>query len=230
MPEGSAAEIVDEHYYKEDNWFYKNFDRFSPACIRAGLAREAKNFIGEASASGHLEAALKETAFLLERERSIQTRWSWRCMRRCWPMRISKIGRPTRFTSTTRASYGTPSYARPGHAGQPYRRHQHRRERPGWLAEPEAVCQCQPRQGNRRGDHQAGQCPAQSRAIRIEVSGRSSPPTRGREIVLTGPGLGAVNSFEKPMNVAPVERKLERVGSAFDYPLPACSFAVLRLR
>jgi alpha-L-arabinofuranosidase len=62
------------------------------------------------------------------------------------------------------------------------------------------------------------------------VSGRSNPPAVGRAIVLTGPGLGAGNSFENPTNVAPVERKLERVGNSFDYVLPACSFTVLRLR
>jgi alpha-L-arabinofuranosidase len=47
--------------------------------------------------------------------------------------------------------------------------------------------------------------------------------------VLTGPNLEGVNSFDNPLNVAPAERKLDRVGSSFTYLVRPYSFTVLRL-
>jgi len=230
MPEGSAAQIVDEHYYKSDDWFYQNFERFSPRFYPRGVEREAKIFIGEASAvEDNLGAALKEAAFLLGAEKysdkvimAVYAPLLANANFKKWPANAI-------YFDSHRA-YGTPSY------------------------------HVQAMLGNHVGDINVGvsgldgllgqklfananlvkatgeviiklvNAQAQACAIRIELSGRSSPPTGGREFVLTGPSLGAGNSFEKPMNVAPVERKLEHVGNSFDYLLPAYSFSVLRLR
>jgi len=46
---------------------------------------------------------------------------------------------------------------------------------------------------------------------------------------LTGPDLNAGNAFDKPLNVAPVERKLEKPGDSFTDLVKPRSFTVLRL-
>ena len=46
---------------------------------------------------------------------------------------------------------------------------------------------------------------------------------------LTGPDLNAGNAFDKPLNVAPVERKLEKPCDSFTDLVKPQSFTVLRL-
>jgi len=70
---------------------------------------------------------------------------------------------------------------------------------------------------------------AAPREVLIQLRGLQKPPVAGREIVLTGPDLGAGNSFEAPVNVAPVERKLNQAGNSFTYSLKPRSFTILRL-
>ena len=229
MPEGSAAEIVDEHYYKEDNWFYKNSDRFSPDHYPRQAGRAAKIFIGEASAvKDTLEGALKETAFLLGAEKysdkvvmAVYAPLFANVNFKKWPANAI-------YFDSARA-YGTPSY----HA--------------------------QAMLGNNTGDvniavvgfdalinrtlfinanliQASGEVilkivnsEAVSRHLQIVLDGMKKAPASGREVVLTGPDLVAGNSFENPFHVAPVETKLDQVGKSFPYVVAPYSFTVLRL-
>jgi alpha-L-arabinofuranosidase len=70
---------------------------------------------------------------------------------------------------------------------------------------------------------------ATSREIRIQLRGLPKHPAAGCEIVLTGPDLNAGNSFDTPMNVAPVEKQLDQAGNSFLYSLKPHSFTVLKL-
>ena len=230
MPEGSAAQIVDEHYYKSDDWFYQNFERFSPRFYPRGVEREAKIFIGEASAvEDNLGAALKEAAFLLGAEKysdkvimAVYAPLLANANFKKWPANAIYFD--------SHRVYGTPSYhvqaLLGSHVGDLNLGVSGLED---WLN--------QRLYANANLVKATGEviiklvnAQPQPRHIRLELSGRSHPPQQGREIVLTGPGPGAGNSFENPKNVAPVERKLEQVGNSFGYVLPACSFAVLRLR
>jgi alpha-N-arabinofuranosidase len=65
--------------------------------------------------------------------------------------------------------------------------------------------------------------------IRIDLTGMTRPPVSGVEILLTGPGLNAGNSFNEPLKVAPVRNKLEAAGISFPYTVKPCSFAILKL-
>jgi len=47
---------------------------------------------------------------------------------------------------------------------------------------------------------------------------------------VTGPDVGAVNSFERPDVVGVRERKVEGQGRTLDYEFPARSVSVLRMR
>jgi alpha-L-arabinofuranosidase len=63
----------------------------------------------------------------------------------------------------------------------------------------------------------------------ILLSGLSQFGARGRATVLTGPSAAAVNSFEHPRNVAPLEAALKSLSSRLVQSLPAHSLTVLRL-
>ena len=229
MPEGSAAQIIDEHFYKGNNWFYENTDRYSPARYPRGVPQEAKIFLGEVSANKDtLDAALKETAFLLGAEK-----YSDKVVMAVYaPLfaNVNKKGWPANAINFDSARvYGTPSYY------------------------------SQLMLANNTGDINIGVAGLETlitnkvfanatmvkstgevivkivnpeavpREILIQLRGLPKPPIAGREIVLTGPDLKAGNSFDTPMNVAPVEKQLEQVGSSFLYSLKPHSFTVLKL-
>jgi alpha-L-arabinofuranosidase len=229
MPEGSEAQIVDEHYYKEDNWFYENSDRFNPKNYPRGVEREAKIFLGEVSAcKDNLEGALKETVFLLGAEK-----YSDKVVMAVYAPLFANVS----FTKWPANAiyfdnarvFGTPSY------------------------------HTQIMLANNVGDLNIGidglegllskklfvnanlikatgeviikivHTGGKPLEIRIELTGMSKSPVSGREIVLTGTDLNAGNSFDNPLNVSPFEKKLGNLANSFPYVIKPFSFTVLRL-
>lgn len=229
MPEGSAAQIVDEHFYKDDNWFYEHFDRYSPEHYPRGVDREVKIFLGEVSAMKEtIEGALKETAFLIGAER-----YSDKVTMAVYAPLLSNVNfgkwPANAINFDNHRAYGTPSY------------------------------HSQVMLANNVGDVNIGvdglegllnkklfanasrvtttgeiivkivNPEGQPRELQIELRGVDKPPVTGREIVLAGATLDARNSFDTPLNVAPVERKLSGVGKSFVHVVRPYSFTVLRL-
>lgn len=230
MPEGSAAELVDEHFYKGDDWFYQNVNRYSPAHYPRGVAREAKIFIGEASAMAEtLEAALKEAAFLLGAEKQSDKV----TMAVYAPLMVNEnaVNWPANTIHfDSHRAYGTPSYYAQvmlsNHAGDCNLAVSGLE---GLLDKTLFV--------NATRDTAAGEtivkivnAAAEAREIRIDLKGLASPPASGREIVLTAPERNAANSFDNPLKVSPAERELGAVGASFPYTVRPCSFTVLRLK
>lgn len=230
MPEGSAADFVDEHYYASSDWFYANADRYNPAKYPRGVPQEAKVFLGEVSAKGdNLQAALKETAFLLGAEK-----YSDKVTMAVYAPLLANVNKKNWSANAINfdsfRAYGTPSYY------------------------------SQLMLANNTGDINIGvvgletlvankvfvnatmvkstgevivkivNAEAVTRDIRIQLSGLQKPPVSGREIVLSGSDLKAGNSFDSPMNVIPVDKKLGQVGSSFMYSLKPNSFTILRLK
>lgn len=229
MPEGSAAQIVDEHFYKADDWFYNNSERYSPQNYPRGVAREAKVFLGEVSAwKDTLDAALKESAFLLGAEK-----YSDKVVMAVYAplfanVNFMKWSANAIYFDNARV-YGSPSYHAQAMLGNN-------------VGDVNLVVGGLEGLLNKKLFVNANRITAtgeviikivnseaQAREIRIEVRGMPKPPRSGREIVLTGPDLNAGNSFDKPLNVAPVERKLEKPGDSFTYLVKPQSFTVLRL-
>jgi alpha-L-arabinofuranosidase len=64
----------------------------------------------------------------------------------------------------------------------------------------------------------------------IQLSGVAGVASEIKAIVLTGAGLGAENSFEHPLAVAPVESRFNVTGSRFDHRFPQHSMTVLRIK
>lgn len=229
MPEGSTADLIDEHFYKKDDWFYRNTDRYHPKQYPRDAERAAKIFIGEASAwEDNLDAALKETAFLLGAER-----YSDKVVMAVYAPLLANVNAKNwaanaiNFDSSR--AYGTPSY----HA--------------------------QVMLGNHTGDFNIGVSGtegllagklyvnanlvrstgeviikavhpgAQPLACDIHLQGIEGAPTGGRAIVMSASDLKAENSLENPMRVAPVEQPMQTPGVVFQHVFPAHSFTVLRL-
>ena len=64
----------------------------------------------------------------------------------------------------------------------------------------------------------------------IQISGVDGVAPEIKAIVLTAAGLGAENSFEHPLAVAPVESRFNVTGSRFDHRFPQHSMTVLRIK
>jgi len=64
----------------------------------------------------------------------------------------------------------------------------------------------------------------------IQLSGVAGIAPEIMAIVLTGAGLGAENSFEHPLAVAPVESRFNVSGPRFDHRFPQHSMTVLRIK
>lgn len=230
MPEGSEAQIIDEHFYKGDDWFYQNVNRYRPANYPRGAAREAKIFIGEASAvADNLGAALKEAVFLLGAER-----YSDKVVMAVYAPLLANVNSKNWAANIinfdNHRAYGTPSYY------------------------------VQVMLGNNVGDTNIGVSGPQDvidhklfvnanlstktgeiiiKAVNpgasplectMNLTGISDPPSGIRETVLSAPDLNAGNSLDNNSAVVPVETQRNNTGMSVKHTFPAHSFSVLRLK
>lgn len=229
MPEGSAAQLVDEHYYKEDNWFYENTDRFNPRNYPRGVEREAKVFLGEVSAvKDNLEGALKETAFLLGAEK-----YSDKVVMAVYAPLFANVNFtawPANAINFDNArAFGTPSYHSQVMLANNTGDFNIGVDGTGGLLNGRLYANAN--QIAATGEIilkivNPGREPLE---IRIDLTGMVKPPVSGFEILMSGSELSAGNSFDKPLNVAPVRKKLESVGNSFFYVVQPYSFTILRL-
>ncbi len=229
MPEGSAAQIIDEHFYKKDNWFYENTERYSPAHYPRGLPQEAKIFIGElSSVKDTLEAALKETAFLLGAEK-----YSDKVVMSVYAPLLANVNKKNcganAINFDSARVYGTPSYYSQVMLANNTGDINLKVAGLETLVTNKVFVNATMVKAASEVIVKIVNADAAPREVHIQLRGLPKPPTVGREIVLTGPDLKAGNSFDSPMNVAPVEQKLNQVGNSFLYSLKPHAFTVLRL-
>jgi alpha-L-arabinofuranosidase len=233
MPEGSSADIVDEHFYKKDNWFYENTERYSPKNYPRGHKQAAKVFIGEASAwKDTLGAALKEAAFLLGAEK-----YSDKVVMAVYAPLLCNVNHKRWSANIINFDnyrvYGTPSYyvqlMLANNVGSTNVRFY---GLDGLLRKTIFV--------NTTIETRAGQSEiliklvnraAMQVEVPIKIKGWAGPSQEfdAVEIVLTGKSQKAMNTFDKPKNVAPVRRELDKVGAEFVYNSKPSSFTILRL-
>ena len=71
---------------------------------------------------------------------------------------------------------------------------------------------------------------AQAQTADLKLKGWTNVQAGGREIVLAGDRLDAVNSLDQPTAVAPVESKLTDAAGGFAHTFPAYSMTVLRIK
>ncbi len=229
MPAGSAADIIDEHFYKKDDWFYKNTDRYSPSNYPRGVPQASQIFLGEVSSQrDNLDAALKETAFLLGAEKytdkvimSVYAPLFANVNKKNWSANAINFDSSRHF--------GTPSYYSQVMLSN------NRGDINIEVADLETLTKnkvfANATLVKANGEVIAKMVNAGStpREIRFQLRGLPKPLRAGREIVMSGPDLESGNSFETPFAVTPVEKPLADVGESFIYTLKPYSFTILRL-
>lgn len=229
MPEGSAAQIVDEHFYKGDNWFYQNVNRFSPASYPRDAARAARIFIGEASAcADNLDGALKETAFLLGAEK-----YSDKVVMAVYaPLLVNVNSRnwgANAINFDSSRVFGTPSYHAQVMLANNVGDINLGVSGPDGMLDRKLFL-------NATRIRRAGEIiikavnpGASPLDCRIALTGDAKPPARIKTTVLTAPDLNAGNSMENRSSVVPVEATTTHSGLPVRYTFLPHSLTVLRL-
>ncbi len=231
------AEIVDEHFYRNPDWFldnanlYDSFDHRGPkvfvgeyAAQSEGVARPNRN---------NWQCALAEAAFMTGLERNAdlvvmscyaplfghEERWQWR---------------PDLIWFDNLQSYGSANY----YVQQLFSRNR------GDVVLPVAVSGQEPPTSRQPGlyatasrDLQAGEIilkvvnsAGKSVASNIQIEGVKKIASKGTQIVLASEKLTDENSIAEPKKVAPVVSPLRGASAAFKHTFPAYSVTVLRLK
>lgn len=230
------AEIVDEHYYRNPEWFlenadrYDNYDRTGPK-IFAGEYAAQSVAIASPDNKNNWNCALSEAAFMtgLERNAEIVHLTSYA------PLFAHAEGwqwTPDLIWFNNLEAYGTPNYyvqklfaTNPGtqvlaitEDGSPVI------GKNGLYAtaalDTDAV-EIIYKIVNTTG---AGQ------EISIQVEGRKSMADTGKLIVLSNREKDAVNSFESPEHISPVEQDISFAGEDISFKAEPMSLSVLRVK
>ncbi len=230
MPPGSKADIIDEHYYKKDDYFFENPDRFSDENYPRDADRQAKIFLGEASALGNdLHAALKEAAFLPGAEKySDKVVMSVYAPLLC-NVNFKKWKANMIFFDNHRA-YGTPSYWAQLMLGNHVGDVNVSCSGPDGLLNKSLFVNATMVEDTGEVIVKIVNRDGEQHRIKIHVRGTGADEFAAREITMSARTKKAQNSFEQPENVAPVERAPFAVAGKFDYTVKANSFTVLRLK
>lgn len=224
--------VVDEHYYREPNWFYENINFYD------NYPRNVKVFAGEyASRRRNLpndpeantwETALSEASYLTMVERNADVVY----MASYAPL-FARLGytqwSPDMIWFDDAESYGTPTY---------YIQKLYSTNMGDYTLKSE-LNQLSPEPWlyqNTSYDTESGDI-----IIKIANSGASEmsiPVSIDDSFTLTGTAdimqiaendLNAVNSIEDPYNVSPTETTMNNIENDFNIELPAYSFTVIRV-
>jgi alpha-N-arabinofuranosidase len=250
---GTAADIVDEHYYRLPQWFLENATRYDRQ-DRSGPRVFAGEFAAhEPDRRSTLRAAMSEAAFItgLVRNSDLVTMSSFAPL---FAREGAYQWRPDLIWFDNTRVYGTGSY---------YVQLLYSRNRPDAVlptqveGAPVALSLLEPKAAATYGatalppyrpefiptlyavagqDQRANETVLflvnpfpEPRAATIELRGAKGGATEARAIVLTSADRNDVNSFAEPRKIAPHEEKFAVSGGAFGRTLPANSFTVLRV-
>jgi len=232
------AEIVDEHFYRNPDWFldnatlYDRFDRQGPKVFVGEYAAQSEG-VARPGNRNNWQCALAEAAFMtgLERNADVvvmscyaplfghEERWQWR---------------PDLIWFDNLQSYGTPNY----YVQQLFSRHR------GDVVLPVAVSGQEPPTSKEPGlyvtasrDLQAGEIilkvvnsADEPLASDVQIEGAKKIASKGTKIVLTSAKLTDENSIAEPKKVAPVVSPLTGATASFEHTFPPYSLTVLRLK
>ncbi len=222
---GMPADIVDEHYYRPPDWFYKNAARYD------GYDRRGpKVFAGEYAAHtkgkrNNLEAALAEAAMMTGFERNADVVF----MSSYAPLFAKENN--TQWTpdaiwfDNTRA-YGSPTY----YVQSLFANHRGDVVLPSKLEQAAGVYSVATR------DKATGEvilkivnAGAHPVSLAINLSGARIVASKAKAIVLTSADIKDENTFDAPQKVAPREEAITNAAVSFRHDFPANSVSVLRI-
>jgi alpha-N-arabinofuranosidase len=230
------ADIVDEHFYRDPNWFLDSaglYDKFEREGPKVFVGEYAAQSVGVASPDNrnNWQCALAEAAFMtgLERNADVivmscyaplfghEDRWQWR---------------PDLIWFDNLTSYATPNY----YVQQLFSRNR------GDVVLPVEVRGQQAPSSKRPGLYITASRDEKAKQIILKVVNSAAEPTEtairllgiarlkatGKVTTLCA-SLADENSIANPKKVAPVEESISGVATRFDYTFQPYSLTVLRL-
>jgi alpha-L-arabinofuranosidase len=235
------ADIIDEHCYATPDWFLKNthrydgYDRNGPRVFMGEYAVQSDHTLSTKNRN-NLESAIAEAAYLTGLERNADVvrlasyaplfahtdAWQWT---------------PDLIWVNNLAVVATPNY----YVQQLFSRNRGDQVLPARIklsAEPASGSANTPPElfASATRENAAGEIilkvvnAANSASdAEIRLDGVSSVGPRARVVVLTSASAAAVNSFDRPNNVAPQESVIENASSHVNHTFPAHSLSVIRV-
>jgi alpha-N-arabinofuranosidase len=225
-----GADIIDEHYYKDPEWFlanthrYDNYDRSKPKVFAGEFAAQSVA-IASPDNKNNWQCALSEAAFMtgLERNGDLVVMssyaplfahvdaWQWT---------------PNLIWFDNLRSYGTPNY----YVQKLFSTNVGSTVLPIELSSNDGLYAVASR------DDASGEVilklvnsKAAARSLHIELNGITTPGATMEAQVLASADLKAENSLDQPTRVAPVITAAEPISSPFDRQLPSYSLSILRI-
>lgn len=230
------ADIVDEHYYRNPDWFFQNANRYD-RYDRNGYKIFAGEYAAQSVATGSPQnknnwyCALSEAAFMTGLERNADVvymssyaplfahieGWQW-TPDLIWFDNLSSFGTPGYYVqklfSNNRGNYVLPvSRNNKPVTGQS-----------GIYAS--ATLDDDTKEIIIKVINASAE--AKTQDIRIETSKRTA--SRGKLIILKSDDIEAVNSLENPVNISPVEKEFSVRGKNISLTLEPYSFSVIRVK
>jgi alpha-L-arabinofuranosidase len=235
------ADIIDEHCYATPDWFLKNthrydgYDRNGPRVFMGEYAAQSDHTLSTKNRN-NLECAIAEAAYLTGLERNADVvrlasyaplfahadAWQWT---------------PDLIWVNNLAVVATPNY---------YVQQLFSRNRGDQVLPTRIKLSAEPASGPANTSPQLFASVTRENAAgevilkvvnaansasdaEIRLDGASSVGPRARAVVLTSASAAAVNSFDQPNNVAPLESVIENASSHFNHTFPAHSLSVIRV-
>lgn len=231
----NKADIIDEHYYSDPNWFlqnttrYDSYDRNGPK-IFAGEYAAQSDFIGSADNKNNWKTALSEAAFMtgLERNAGVVSMASYA------PLFAHVDGwqwTPDLIWVNNLQSYGTPNY----YVQKMFSNNKATTVIPAFINN-KAITGQDSIYATAALDKKTNELviklvniSTEAKTKTINIDGNKKLLNQALITVLKSDKLKAVNSFENPTSVSPEMQQLTIKGKQFPIDLAPLSFTVLRV-
>jgi alpha-L-arabinofuranosidase len=235
------ADIIDEHCYATPDWFLKNthrydgYDRNGPRVFMGEYAVQSDHTLSTKNRN-NLESAIAEAAYVTGLERNADVvrlasyaplfahadAWQW-TPDLIWVNNLAVVATPNYYVqqlfSRNRGDQVLPTRIKlsAGPASGP--------------ATPSQQLYASATRENAAGEIILKVVNAANSAsdAEIRLDGVSSIGPRARVVVLTSASAAAVNSFDQPNNIAPLESVIENASDHFTHTFPAHSLSVIRV-
>jgi alpha-N-arabinofuranosidase len=229
------AEIVDEHYYKNPEWFrknatrYDNYDRKGPKIFAGEYAAQSVEIASPLN-KNNWECAFSEAAFMTGMERNAEVvhltsyapllahveGWQWT---------------PDMIWFNNLESYGTPNYY-----VQKLFANNRGTDLINITIDGKAVTGQNDLFASAVKDMNSKEVilkvvntNSASQNVTIDLKG-GKLDSKGTAVILKGDGLNDENSFESPKKISPKETEFKVKGSQIQYDFPAYSVTVLKIK
>jgi alpha-N-arabinofuranosidase len=230
------AEVVDEHYYRDPQWFRKNvtrydrYDRKGPK-IFAGEYAAQSVAIASPDNKNNLECALSEAAFMtgLERNADIVHLSSYA------PLFAHAEGwqwTPDLIWFDNLRSYGTPNYYVQKLFSTNKGTHVLDIRSGGELVagQRDVFASAAWEESSKEIIVKIVNTSAQAQTVNLNFNGKKKVATSGKSFVLSGTQGDLINSLDNPTGISPKEGSFKVNGKKSTVALPALSMTVVRIK